>query len=187
MASETKQVRIKFARKYQILSFLSVTVVVLDQITKLEVLERFRLGESISIIENFFNLTYVRNTGAAFGFLASANPAFRVPFFVIVPLIALAVISYVFKKIPATDFRLSSALALVMGGAVGNLIDRLKYGYVVDFLDFHWQSTYHFPAFNVADSAICIGVGLLMLDLFKQEQLEQNTKTKGASRVSSAV
>lgn len=86
-------------------------------------------------------------------------------------------ILYLFKKLPDTDLRTAWALALVSGGAVGNLIDRMRFGYVVDFLDFHWRYQAHFPAFNVADSAICVGVGLLMLDLFKKEGAESDVPT----------
>ena len=160
----------KPATKYFILIFLTALVIVLDQLTKHQVLERFHLGESIDLIPSFFSLTYVRNTGAAFGILATADPAFRVPFFILVPFVALGAIGYVFRKIPAQDRKLSSALSLVVGGAIGNLIDRVRLGFVVDFLDFHWSYTYHFPAFNVADSAICLGVGILMLDLLLQKQ-----------------
>ena len=161
-------------RKYLILVILTLVVIVLDQFTKSLIIQHFRLGESIPILSGFFNLTYVRNTGAAFGFLAQADPAFRIPFFVIVPVLALLVIGYVFRRIPANDVKLSVALALVMGGALGNLIDRASFGFVVDFLDFHWRYTYHFPAFNVADSSICVGVGILMLDLFTKEERSSN-------------
>jgi signal peptidase II len=160
-------------RKYIVLLIISTLIVLLDQMTKLAVLERFRLGESVTVIEGFFNLTYVRNTGAAFGILAEAHPSFRIPFFLLVPVIALSAIAYIFRKIPEGDLKLASALALVVGGAIGNLIDRLAYGYVVDFLDFHWKYGYHFPAFNVADSAICVGVGVLMLDLLRTPETEQ--------------
>jgi len=160
-------------RKYWVLSILTVSIIILDQLTKTLVVKHFRLGETLSIITDFFNFTYIRNTGAAFGIFAHANPAFRIPFFVIVPIIALAAIAYIFRKIPDTDLKLSSALSLVIGGAVGNLIDRIQLGYVVDFLDFHWNYRYHFPAFNIADSAICIGVGILMLDLITQKASEQ--------------
>ena len=152
-------------RKYWILLALSSGILVLDQVTKYQVHWSFRLGETIPIIRGFFNFTYIRNTGAAFGLLAHADPAFRIPFFVIVPLVALAAITFIFRKIPDGDFRLSAALSLVIGGAIGNLIDRMLLGYVIDFLDFHWSYRYHFPAFNVADAAICVGVGILMLDL----------------------
>ena len=156
-------------RKYAILSVLTTLIIVLDQVTKYIVVDRFRYGESIPVIPGFFSLTYIRNTGAAFGLLAHANPAFRVPFFVIVPVVALIAIGFIFRKIPDRDIKLSSALSLVIGGAVGNLIDRVMLNYVVDFLDFHWKYQYHFPAFNVADMAICVGVGILMLDLLTQE------------------
>jgi signal peptidase II len=164
-------------RKYLILVFLTAAIVALDQLTKYEVVERFRYGESVPIIPGFFSLTYIRNTGAAFGLLAHANPAFRIPFFVIVPLVALIAIGFIFRKIPDGDLKLSSALSLVIGGAVGNLIDRVTLNYVVDFLDFHWRYEYHFPAFNVADMAICIGVGILMLDLLAQpNEMDKGSK-----------
>lgn len=122
------------------------------------------------VITDFFNITYVQNTGAAFGFLAQATPAFRIPFFIIVPILALLSIFLVFRKVSDTDRKFSLALSLVISGALGNLIDRLRLGYVIDFLDFHWRRAYHFPAFNVADSAICIGVGLILLDLFLEHE-----------------
>ena len=163
-------------RKYFFLSLLTSSVIVLDQVTKYAINKSFRLGESIPIIQNFFSLTYVRNTGAAFGLLANADPAFRVPFFVLVPIVALGAIAFIFKKIPAGDVKLSCALSLVVGGAIGNLIDRVYFGFVIDFLDFHWKYRYHFPAFNVADSAICVGVGILMLDLLGQEPQKNSMK-----------
>lgn len=158
--------------KYRILFGLTVATVALDRLTKSMILSRFSLGQSLSLVDGIFDLTYVRNTGAAFGMLARTDPAFRVPFFVIVPLAALFAIGYAFRKIPERDLTLATALSLVVGGALGNLIDRVWLGYVVDFLDFHWQYRYHFPAFNVADSAICVGVGLLMLDLCFKEKKE---------------
>lgn len=165
-------------RKYIILLVLTLLIIVLDQLTKNIIRERFKLGDSITVIADLFNITYVRNTGAAFGLLADADPAFRVPFFLIVPVIALFAIGYIFRKIPDQDVKLSTALSLVIGGAVGNLIDRVFLGYVVDFLDFHWKFQYHFPAFNVADSAICVGVGILTLDLIFQAPEEEGKEGK---------
>ena len=161
---------LKIKLKYKILTLLTVLVVVLDQVTKSMILQRFGLGMTIPVIPNYFNLTYVQNQGAAFGFLAQSDPSFRVPFFMIVPTIALVSIGVIFRRLPDGDLKMASALSLVVAGALGNLIDRLALGFVVDFLDFHWQWGYHFPAFNVADSAICIGVGLLMLDLFQKDK-----------------
>ncbi|MCC7442871.1 MAG: signal peptidase II [Bdellovibrionales bacterium] len=153
---------------------------VLDQWTKLETVARFRLGESLPVINGFFNLTYVRNTGAAFGILAEAHPSLRIPFFLLVPAIALVVIGYIFRRLPDTSIKVSTALALVISGAIGNLIDRARLGYVIDFLDFHWRYRWHFPAFNVADIVICVGVGLLMLDLFTTHELEGGTKANAS-------
>jgi signal peptidase II len=165
-------------RKYVILAVLTTFIIVLDQLTKYMVVDRFRYGESVPMIPGFFSLTYIRNTGAAFGLLAHSNPAFRIPFFVVVPLVALIAIAFIFRKIPDRDLKLSSALSLVIGGAIGNLIDRVMLSYVVDFLDFHWRYEYHFPAFNVADMAICVGVGILMLDLLTQQP---NTQPPGGT------
>jgi signal peptidase II len=156
-------------KKYVILLGLTSIVIVLDQITKYWIHNNYRLGETLSVISGFFSLTYVRNTGAAFGLLAHADPAFRVPFFVVVPIVALIAIGYIFRRISDSDIKLSVALSLVIGGAIGNLIDRVVFGFVIDFLDFHWRYRYHFPAFNVADIAICVGVGILMLDLLRQD------------------
>lgn len=155
-----------FARpKYWVLAALTPLVIISDQITKHLIVEHFRLGESTPVWKGFFSLTYVRNTGAAFGIMAHANQLVRIPFFVVVPLVAIVAIAYIFRRIPPSDVRLSAALSLVIGGAIGNLFDRLEFGYVIDFLDFHWKYQYHFPAFNIADSAICVGVGALILDL----------------------
>ncbi|MBI3535429.1 MAG: signal peptidase II [Deltaproteobacteria bacterium] len=151
--------------KYWILFAVSFVIIILDQYTKSLIQAHFYYGESVSVLPGFFNLTSVRNTGAAFGMLANAPTGFRVPFFIIIPIVALVAIAYIYKKIPKNDYKLSSALSLVIGGATGNLIDRVQLGYVVDFLDFHWKVHYHFPAFNVADSAICVGLGILSLDL----------------------
>lgn len=170
-------------RKYLLLAAITVSTILLDQVTKYIVIDRFRLGETISVLSGFFNLTYVRNTGAAFGLLAHADPTFRIPFFVVVPFVALAAIAYIFRKIPEDDVKLSVALSLVIGGAIGNLIDRVTLGYVVDFLDFHWRYRHHFPAFNVADSAICIGVGVLMLDLAVRDE---ETPPKGKKKENQA-
>lgn len=167
--------------KYKVLLVVAVAIILLDQITKIMVIERFVLGESISIIDQYFNLTYVRNTGAAFGILRSAPAAFRIPFFLLVPLVALGVMVQIFRKIPVRDWKLSAILASIMGGAVGNLIDRVRLGYVVDFLDFHWQYQAHFPAFNVADIAICVGVGFLLLDLILHGDIEKRSTDASAT------
>jgi signal peptidase II len=166
-------------KKYIILLAVSAVTIGSDQLTKYLVTSKFRLGESIPVLQDFFNLTYVRNQGAAFGMLAQADPTFRVPFFILVPLIALITIAVVFKKLADQDVKFAFSLSLVVAGAIGNLIDRVKLGFVVDFLDFHWRGAYHFPAFNIADSAICVGVGLIMVDLIFYSKKENKDLTSG--------
>lgn len=158
--------------KYLILLSLSGSMIALDQLTKQIVMHRFHLNESLEVIAGYFNLTYVHNPGAAFGILARADSGFRIPFFIAVPILALGVIGYLFHKINDKDRLMATALSLVIGGAFGNLIDRATYNYVIDFLDFHWRYQIHFPTFNVADIAICVGVGLLILDMFKKTASE---------------
>lgn len=160
--------------KYLILLSVTGTIISLDQLTKHLIVNRFHLGETLSIIEGFFNLTYVRNPGAAFGLLARLDPMIRIPFFIIIPLAALTVIFFVFKKVEDSDLKLASAFSLVIGGAIGNLIDRIAYNYVIDFLDFHWNYSAHFPAFNIADAAICVGVAFLIYDILKKETKQKN-------------
>jgi signal peptidase II len=167
--------------KYRILAVLTPILIVVDQWSKYLIVSRFKLGESIPVVSGLFNITYVRNTGAAFGILAQANPIVRIPFFVVVPILAMIAIAYVFRKIPSDSIRLSAALSCVVGGAIGNLIDRLFLGYVVDFLDFHWKYQHHFPAFNAADTVICIGVGVLVLDLVFHEDSEPQGAIPDAS------
>jgi len=157
-------------KKYKLLSLVVGTFVLLDQITKQAVLNRFFLGESISVIPSLFNLTYVRNKGAAFGFLHSAPEAFRTPFFLAVPVIAIFVIGYLFYQLKETEKSSAWALSLILSGAIGNLIDRVRFGYVVDFLDFYYEPWGHWPAFNIADSAIVIGVFLLMTQTLALEK-----------------
>jgi signal peptidase II len=139
---------------------LSVAIVLLDQITKYLVTVRFQLGESLVLIPGCFSLTYVRNIGAAWGMLGGWNG-------VLVAVSAIVLVLLIcFRRSFLTDsliHRLS--LALMLGGIAGNLFDRIRLQYVVDFLDFYWEN-HHFPAFNVADSSICIGVGLYMLSSF---------------------
>lgn len=159
--------------KYLLLLAIAGTIISFDQLTKHIVIDKFALHESIQIIPGFFNFTYIRNPGAAFGMMNTLDPKFRIPFFIAMPLIALAAILYVFRKIDDDDKLMTITLSLIIGGAIGNLIDRVAYNYVVDFIDFYWNYGPHFPAFNIADSAISVGVTLLMYDLVKKEYLEK--------------
>ena len=142
----------------------STLVIVLDQFTKHWIAQAFGFGEA-SPITSFFNLVLAHNTGAAFSFLAGAGGWQRV-FFIVVASVASAVILYLLRK-HGQQTLFGLALSLVLGGALGNLIDRIRWGYVVDFLDFYYGN-YHWPAFNVADMAITGGVILLVLDSMRK-------------------
>lgn len=137
-------------------------VVVADQLTKLWVVRHFRMYESREIIPGFFHLTYLTNTGAAFGFLAGEQSTLRQLFFVVVAMVALLAMGYFFRTLKDRSQLYTVAIGLISGGAVGNLIDRIRLGSVIDFLDF-FIGRYHWPAFNVADSAITVGVSLFLL------------------------
>lgn len=142
--------------------FIVVVVFVADQWTKQIILGRFSLGEVESIIPGFFNLTLAYNTGAAFGLWTSLDPTVRRLVLFGTTALALGAVLYFFRH-PAYQNPLPcTGLSLILGGAVGNLYDRLTLHHVVDFLDVYY-GTYHWPAFNIADSCICIGVGLLIL------------------------
>lgn len=141
----------------------------MDLVTKAMVMARFSLHESLSVIPGFFDLTYVRNPGAAFGFLAQASPAFRSFFFSAVAVIAVFLILYFIIRHKEGTLLQTTALSLISGGALGNLLDRVRFGEVVDFLDFYVGS-YHWPAFNVADSAISVGACLLLYEIFRKRE-----------------
>ena len=140
---------------------IAAIVILLDQLTKIAIQKTFVFGEE-KVITSFFNLVLAYNKGAAFGFLNS-QPGWQRYFFTGVAVIAVGFILYMLKR-HAGQRLFCWALALIMGGAIGNAIDRLAYGHVVDFLDFHIAALGHFPAFNIADSAICVGAALFVFD-----------------------
>lgn len=150
------------AVRYLLLGLLSLAIVVADQVTKIYVMQTMKLHESIPVIANFFSITYIRNPGAAFGFLSSSSGSFRFVFFGVTSLFALGLLGTILVRMPKHDWMGQLSVAGILGGAIGNLLDRLRYGEVIDFLDFYLNA-YHFPAFNVADSAITVGVGFLIL------------------------
>ncbi|KGQ43982.1 hypothetical protein JP28_06320 [Gallibacterium anatis] len=147
--------------------WLSVVAFILDLFTKWLVVSHFELYESVNILP-IFNLTYVRNYGAAFSFLAD-HSGWQKYFFVLIAVVISALLLFWLAKTPRQKILLNSAYALIIGGALANMTDRLYHGFVVDFLDFYWQ-IYHYPVFNVADIAICVGAGLLILDYLKNER-----------------
>ncbi|MEW6296190.1 MAG: signal peptidase II [Thermodesulfobacteriota bacterium] len=141
-------------------------ILVLDQITKALVVRALDVHESVPIIESFFHLTLVYNTGAAFGLLAHTPAWFRQPFFLLATGVAVFALLLFLRRTDEADRPTVLSIAAIIGGAVGNLIDRLRYGHVIDFLDFHWRG-YHWPAFNVADTCITLGViGILWVSLW---------------------
>ena len=152
--------------KYLWVGSIIGTVLVLDQITKYLVGKHIFRQEVIPVIPGFFNLTHVRNKGAAFSLFATMPDSFRSVFFLSVALAAIAVIGYLIQK--THERLLVVAFSLIAGGAVGNVIDRIRYGEVVDFIQWYVKS-YYWPSFNVADSAITIGVGLLAIDMLLQK------------------
>jgi len=153
---------------------IALGIVLLDQATKALIVRTMRLGESIPVVPGFFDIVFVLNPGAAFGFLAGLPAGLRGPLFTLISLAAVVLIIVYRTRYLRHNRLASAALALILGGAIGNLIDRLRYGMVVDFLDAHVHQ-YHWPAFNVADSAISIGVGLMLLDLVLEWRRERAT------------
>ena len=118
--------------------FWVAVIIAFDQLTKFIVDRGMPLHQSIPVIDNLFNLTYIRNTGAAFGFLAGSAAAFRLPFLIVFSLVAVGFVVAMLRRLPEREAGLTTALAFILGGAIGNLIDRFAYGEVIDFLDFYW-------------------------------------------------
>lgn len=167
--------------KYMVLLIFGGFLIAIDQITKIWIHTNYQLGESTQVIPGFFNITYVRNFGAAFGFLAESHPEFREYFFLSMPPIAIIIILLILRTVPHHDKWQIFALSSVFGGAIGNYIDRLRFRYVIDFLDFHIKEKYTWPAFNIADSAIVCGVGiLLVLMYFESKQAKNSEETTKA-------
>ena len=143
------------------LILVSGCVILADQITKYIIKINVALYDNIIVIEKFFNITHILNPGGAFGFFASQSPEIRKFIFLFVSSVVALFVLWFYKRCAEDFIFLSYGLALVFGGAIGNLIDRFRYGKVVDFLDFYMGSA-HWPAFNIADSAISIGMGILI-------------------------
>ena len=159
--------------RYVLLALLAATTIILDQASKAYIMGTMRLHESIPIIPGFFSLTYIRNPGAAFGILASSSSSFRLLFFALTSLFALVLLGTIFFRLRQDDWVGQLSIAGILGGAVGNLLDRVRLGEVIDFLDCYVEG-YHWPAFNVADAAISVGVFFLILHfaLEKKESVQ---------------
>ena len=159
-------------KPWSLFSAIAIVGIIIDQFTKIAIDRSMQLFDSIPVIENFFHITYVRNKGAAFSFLSNAS--WRLPFFITVSAIAALVILIAFRKLRDDQHLAHISLAMIFSGAVGNLIDRVRLGEVIDFLDAHWYQ-HHWPAFNVADSLICVGVFLLAIDMILEEKRLKKT------------
>lgn len=151
-------------KKYMMLLLIAGAVVLLDQLTKAVILSELPLYRTIPVIPGLFNITHIHNPGGAFGFLAEQSPWVRKTVFLFMSSVAVVMVLYFYHNTPKTHSWLAAGLALIFGGAVGNLIDRFRFGKVVDFLDFYLGNS-HWPAFNVADSAITVGVSIFLIHL----------------------
>ena len=149
-----------------LLAMIAGDVLILDQLTKLLIIRFFPLFAVQEVIPGFFNLVHARNTGAAFSLLAGANTFWRQAMFVSLTIVVLVILLSAYGKLRSDDYWTKTAYALISGGALGNLVDRVRLGEVVDFLDFYVGS-YHWPAFNVADSAISVGACMLLISLIR--------------------
>ncbi|NKB37808.1 MAG: lipoprotein signal peptidase [Gammaproteobacteria bacterium] len=156
-------------------SWLSLLVIICDQITKNIATEKLLYYQSVEVVPGL-NMTLVHNTGAAFSFLSQAGGWQRWFFIVLTSTISLGLVYWLYT-LPRQKVWLAAALSLVLGGALGNLWDRVKLGYVIDFIDVYYQS-WHWPAFNVADSCICIGAGMLIVDAIWFDRAEVTTHNK---------
>lgn len=158
-------------------------IVLLDQLTKLLVVAEMELYETISVIPGLLNLTHIRNSGVAFGMFSTAEFAYKPLVMTGVALLALVGVGLYATQLPLAHRWARAGLAMILGGAAGNLVDRARQGYVVDFVDAYWNG-WHFWAFNVADAAISVGVGLLIIDLFRPEAAAEAPPAIEESRVS---
>jgi signal peptidase II len=152
---------------------IAAGVFLIDQSTKAWVVRRLRF-EDMPVVSNFLNFTYAQNPGVAFSMLDDHGDAGRWGLSV-VAIVAGALVLYFFWRTPRTDDRILGALALLLGGIAGNVVDRVRLGFVIDFIDVRFGS-WHYPTFNVADSAICIGAGLLLLDLILSRKKKPKTE-----------
>ena len=153
-----------FYAKYIRLVSVAGLVVVADQITKTLILKSMPVYHSVTVIPGFFNLVHIQNPGGAFGFLANQSPALRAIVFLFISSLAVGLVFWFYKNTPKTHPWLATAFAMIFGGAIGNLIDRIRFGKVIDFLDFYLGDL-HWHAFNIADSAISVGIAVFIFHL----------------------
>ena len=155
-------------KKYPLTIVVSLSVIILDQCTKYLIVKSFALHQSLDLIEHYLTIVHIRNKGIAFGLLAGQGGGIRTIFLIITSLFAIAFIFYLLSSLKGRQTYATVTLALILGGAIGNLIDRIRWGEVVDFIYVHWYQ-YYWPAFNCADSAISIGLVLLIIGIFTKK------------------
>ncbi|WP_462325905.1 signal peptidase II [Desulfoplanes sp.] len=155
--------------KYKFVSFLALVIIILDQTTKIWVQGNISMYESIRVIPGFFDLVHVLNKGAAFGFLNRADIHWQTYFFIGVSALAVVLIFHLVKTVDRRDPFLFAGLGCILGGALGNMIDRIRIGEVIDFLDFY-VAGHHWPAFNVADMAISVGAFMLLVSFYQRKK-----------------
>ncbi len=150
------------SKKYRFVLIVTVLVVFLDQLTKYMIVKNLALHSRIVVIEGFLNIIHIRNPGIAFGLFKSFGSNYKLISLCCVSAIALFLIIFLIAQVKKGSRLETFSLSLILGGAVGNLIDRFRLGEVIDFVDVHWRAAYHWPAFNVADSAISVGIVLII-------------------------
>ena len=148
--------------KYLLLTVVAGGVTIIDQLSKYAVQLKLTLHNPVEVIPGFFNITYIFNPGAAFGLFSNISETARMIILVGISLISFAILFYMYIKIREKDNCILIPIALIIGGALGNLIDRIRFQMVVDFLDFYWGN-FHWPAFNIADTAITVGTIILVV------------------------
>ncbi|HVM98291.1 MAG TPA: signal peptidase II [Candidatus Acidoferrales bacterium] len=152
-------------KKYLFVCLIAAVVLGLDQLTKWYIRKTLGLYESLPVVDSFFEITHVSNTGGAFGLFAGAHSSWRLPFLLVMSTVAVSALLYFVRRVPEGHWILLLALGGILGGALGNFADRIIAGKVTDFLYFHWRE-YSWPAFNVADSFISVGMVTLLLHSF---------------------
>ncbi len=161
-------------KRFWTLIIVAIVLVLLDQVTKAAIVDAIPYGDAIKVIDGFFNLAHVRNTGAAFGMGQGSSDFIRILFFLMLPVAFCFWILYLFYKTATGPLHNSVAYALILAGATGNLIDRFRLGYVVDMFMFYWKKEEnHFHVFNVADSCVSIAAALLIYDFFVQQKAKK--------------
>ncbi len=157
----------KPTHKYLIASIISLAVIMLDQYTKYLIIRHIPLHRSLPVLDTFLTIVHTRNKGIAFGIFSGQASATQTVLLVLTSLAAIAFIFYLLRGLGTQCLYATVTLGLILGGAMGNLIDRIRWGEVIDFIDVHWRG-YHWPAFNVADSAISVGMVLLVIGMLSK-------------------